>query len=476
MKVQLAHILQSLYRTTELDDVPVHRLQETLREHPYFTAAQFLLIQKLRSQHSEQYDEQVEKAAIYFHDPLWMHWQLNHDEEAALKIESPSVTVQEHIETNGTVHARVERIAEAEEDQEIVEISNSLHTESYPVSGEAGFVEQHAEVEQDVHEEQQHVSFIENIDQFHSQERDMHSAIPGAHAEPDTHVAETDIHIGETDTPTAQSDIITAESDTQSFYSDSHPSERNTDVDESGRNEWSSVAESIHDNGVETIESQEQTIESSVDPAESTIEATAPTYESTEASGETIEATGPTFESTEPSTETIEPSSKIIRDDSEHRPIEETNPVIQMTDTATTSQAETSSAPKAEKEHIPFDPYYTIDYFASQGIKVPAEVEPTDKLGRQLKSFTEWLKTMKRLPHVPVEHQVEEPDEAAQQDIRRFADASLKDKEVVTETMAEVLIKQDRKEEAIGIYEKLSLLDPSKSAYFAAKIENLKVN
>ena len=77
MKVQLAHILQNLYRTTELDDVPVHRLQETLREHPYFSAVQFLLAQKLRSQHSEQYDEQVQRAAVYFYDPLWMHWQLN---------------------------------------------------------------------------------------------------------------------------------------------------------------------------------------------------------------------------------------------------------------------------------------------------------------------------------------------------------------------------------------------------------------
>ena len=44
----------------------------------------------------------------------------------------------------------------------------------------------------------------------------------------------------------------------------------------------------------------------------------------------------------------------------------------------------------------------------------------------------------------------------------------------VTETMAEVLIKQDKNDEAIRIYEKLSLLNPSKRAYFAAKIEQLK--
>ena len=149
--------------------------------------------------------------------------------------------------------------------------------------------------------------------------------------------------------------------------------------------------------------------------------------------------------------------------------------MIQMTENAgETPRDEKPSTPVAEKQPIAFDPYYTIDYFAYQGIKAPVDIQPGDKLGKQLKSFTEWLKTMKRLPQVPMEQQIAQPDEAVQQDIRRFAADSLKDKEVVTETMAEVLVKQDRKEEAIGIYEKLSLLDPSKSAYFAAKIANLK--
>ena len=128
--------------------------------------------------------------------------------------------------------------------------------------------------------------------------------------------------------------------------------------------------------------------------------------------------------------------------------------------------------PKPEEKALGFDPYYTIDYFASQGIKAPTEVQPGDRLGRQLKSFTEWLKTMKRLPQT----QPEPPSEADEQNIRRFAAGSLEGKEIVTEAMAEVLQKQGRNAEAIAIYEKLSLSDPSKSAYFAAKIDNLKEN
>jgi hypothetical protein len=118
-----------------------------------------------------------------------------------------------------------------------------------------------------------------------------------------------------------------------------------------------------------------------------------------------------------------------------------------------------------------FEPYHTVDYFASQGIKVSNEIKSDDRLSQQLRSFTEWLKTMRRLPETQVETQL---DEVTQQNIQEFAAHSLDEKEVVTESMAEVLVKQDRREEAVAIYEKLSLLNPFKRAYFAAKIEQLK--
>jgi hypothetical protein len=122
-----------------------------------------------------------------------------------------------------------------------------------------------------------------------------------------------------------------------------------------------------------------------------------------------------------------------------------------------------------------FEPYYTIDYFASQGIIVSQEENPNDKFGKQLKSFAEWLKTMKRLPH-----QLKEPDEKTDFDsarntmIENFAAHSIEQKEIITETMAQVLIKQGKKDRAVELYHKLSLLNPSKNAYFAGKIEQLK--
>ena len=145
---------------------------------------------------------------------------------------------------------------------------------------------------------------------------------------------------------------------------------------------------------------------------------------------------------------------------------------------------EVKDIPVAEKKNLPkkkqddiltFGAYYTIDYFASQGIKVSQEENPKDKFGKQVKSFTDWLKTMKKLPQQTDESESESDYDSARNTlIENFATHSLEQKEVITETMAEVLIKQGKKDRAVELYHKLSLLNPSKNAYFAAKIDQLK--
>jgi hypothetical protein len=118
-----------------------------------------------------------------------------------------------------------------------------------------------------------------------------------------------------------------------------------------------------------------------------------------------------------------------------------------------------------------FEPYHTVDYFASQGIKLSQEEVSKDKFGKQLKSFTEWLKTMKRLPAA---EQVKSLEPGSEQKIENLAAHSVEGEEVYTETMAEVWERQGNREKAIEVYNKLSLLNPSKRAYFAAKIDSLK--
>src|ERR1035437_7574324 len=67
-------------------------------------------------------------------------------------------------------------------------------------------------------------------------------------------------------------------------------------------------------------------------------------------------------------------------------------------------------------------------------------------------------------------------DEQTDKNIQQIAEHSNADAEVVTEAMANVLVKQNKTEKAIEVYEKLSLINPSKSAYFAAKIDSLSTD
>ena len=134
------------------------------------------------------------------------------------------------------------------------------------------------------------------------------------------------------------------------------------------------------------------------------------------------------------------------------------------------------SLPVVEKvepkdDALVFEPYYTVDYFASQGIKTVLEEKPKDRLGQQLKSFTEWLKTIRQMPPQQIASM---NDAGSEEKVVQLATHSLAEENVDTEAMAEVWIKQDQPEKAIRIYEKLSLLNPSKSSYFALLIEKLK--
>ncbi len=129
--------------------------------------------------------------------------------------------------------------------------------------------------------------------------------------------------------------------------------------------------------------------------------------------------------------------------------------------------------PVEENAKLDFEmePYYTIDYFASQGIKVDLTQQPQDKLTKQLLTFTDWLKKMKTVSPNPQDLGTDPELEKA---IQGIAQTSNEAKEIATETMAEVFVKQGKIDKAVQLYIKLSFLDPEKSSYFAAKIQQLK--
>ena len=163
--------------------------------------------------------------------------------------------------------------------------------------------------------------------------------------------------------------------------------------------------------------------------------------------------------------ETIE--NKVVAKDAE---VEEPGivlavPAAETTGTHTEHTRDNNDAP------LLFEPLHTTDYFASQGIKMSEVVQPGDKIGRQLKSFTEWLKTMKKVHPEGLKEKNEGSIDPA---VQKLAEKSNTEEEVITESMAEVYLQQGKTNKAKEIYEKLSLLNPSKNAYFAAKLNEIQ--
>jgi hypothetical protein len=114
---------------------------------------------------------------------------------------------------------------------------------------------------------------------------------------------------------------------------------------------------------------------------------------------------------------------------------------------------------------------HTVDYFASQGIKIDLSSIPQDKLTTHLRKFTDWLRTVKNT-HGDTHRMESNPE--MERAVAETAKISNETREIVTETMADVLVKQGQTEKAVQLYIKLSFLNPEKSSYFAAKIEQLK--
>ncbi|MFS8082182.1 MAG: hypothetical protein ACMG51_01915 [Ginsengibacter sp.] len=158
-----------------------------------------------------------------------------------------------------------------------------------------------------------------------------------------------------------------------------------------------------------------------------------------------------------------------------HEILEDTLPVLENSESNLTQIESEVDNNHSESTEIPdnslvFEPLHTTDYFASQGIKVSEEQISDDKLGKQLKSFTDWLKMMKKIHPSKLALQ----NEGLEQLVQSAAERSNTGEEIVTEAMADVLLQQGKSGKAIELFEKLSLIYPAKSSYFAAKIESLK--
>ncbi len=139
-----------------------------------------------------------------------------------------------------------------------------------------------------------------------------------------------------------------------------------------------------------------------------------------------------------------------------------------------------------EETELIFQPLYTDDYFAYKRLKNPDEADDLNEQGAaEMKSFTSWLrqmkdnfagKTSKDWYHQQLHRMYEEDEEPeVSETVEKMAmDSIVFNNDIVSETLAEIWVRQQQYGNAIKIYQKLSLLNPDKNAYFAQKILDLK--
>ena len=407
-------IIQHLFQVSSLEDVSRERLEAFVETYPSYGIGHYLLSCKLQAEGSERFVPETQRTCLYFSNPLWLQWQLQNSDgtAAAQPAETPAAWVAEPV----TPETPVSTIGEW-----------NAPVEEQPTTFEA----QHAIIEAE------HITFEEQ------------STTPVIdEPNPETTV-ENVVTMAEETLVSAASE---AEPEVESGAEESSAAEQLLRSIEEARGLRESVQKFNEDFTVETGIAGESLPDESQPAAEEPVaEEPAQPYE-------------------EPVTREIAPQEEPIHDEEAPFVLDETEerPAV----TAETAPAEASTpAPTATQDFL-FEPYHTIDYFASQGIKLTLDENPQDKLGKQLKSFTEWLKTMRRLPQKDREVV---PDRVMEEAIQTSAAHSIQGKDIVTETMAEVLAMQGMREKARAVYEKLSLLNPDKRAYFAAKIEQLNI-
>ncbi len=185
-------------------------------------------------------------------------------------------------------------------------------------------------------------------------------------------------------------------------------------------------------------------------------------------------------------------------------PAEATSEINDALEIVTDTDDNVAEALNDDKEHDQLIfPIYTKDYFLQQGEKISEEIpleinelrdagglSEEDKSLMVVMSFSEWLLHFKNSAERQKEESkdqkalktmwqkeklaaaMEEENEEIPETVFEMAVNSIsKEEGLVSETLAEIHIKQGKYDKAIEMYRKLSLRNPQKSVYFARKIE-----
>jgi hypothetical protein len=474
MQYHIQTLVKHLFDKDSFEQVTIQELKQFTEDYPCAAVGQFLYAKKLKDSGSYNYYEQCEQASLYFHNSLWLRWQLDQKEEAPVlpvKAEEPAQqqpgfrivvqlpkTAPAVISTKPAAPPAPPLTPAASQEAPSEQAETPVPAE--PVAEDDG---NSLQVNEDgsLVEKEAAAAAAESTDQSTTSQAETPSAVAIAE---NSQLADENIS---TETP------VNAVSITEEVLIPAAGATENANANEA------SVSEERDDivPAVEVPVEMKSTVPEEIDDIIPAVEvsAEAPEQQPVEPVTEPDAAEEqPVFTAETETPATAEPVVDNTKDlpPVEAKPEEPALAEPEFIQAAPSKFTQVSMEGKGSVDlgEPIFESYHTIDYFASQGVKLMQDYFK-DRLGKQLKSFTDWLRSMKRVSPVETNTSL---DEVTNQNIQRIAEHSVEEKEVLTEAMAEVWAKQGNADKAIRVYEKLSLLNPAKSPYFADRIEQLK--
>ena len=439
-------LFESIFNRKFSDEDIRSFLTQVTMDHPYFSPAQyFLLLQADKA--SPEYAQQVAKTSVLFNNSHWLKFQLDEYERNPTELSNSIVTHNNEVvfaESAAITYPEFEAPAEITNENDF-SVINSFEQEvafqepeDFVIINEA--MEPTIEAASTPNElEEIVVEEIENeVNEVEIEQTVEEASIPAE----DSLVNEENKSQNEVNeveiVQIVEEELIRGQVITVNEKNEAQNEVKEIEIEQL-------IEEAPMDTNDPTVNEE---IEAQMEDHEIVDKETAPEIKTTVHSGHFNDADSPLVNE-------AETEEDILSDKEEIEPL---NFRLNIDTSGTT------------EDTISFEPLHATDYFASLGIKLSGEIQTTDKLGKQLKSFTEWLKTMKKI------HSDQQAQQSGQAEItiQKLAENSNKMQEVVTESMADVFLQQGKAKRAIEVYKKLSLLDSSKSAYFAAKIDQLK--
>ncbi len=536
MQYHIQTLVKHLFDKDSFEQVSADELKQFTEDYPYAAVGQFLYAKKLKESGAHNNYAQSEQASLYFHNALWLRWQLDQKEEAPVipvkaeeQAQQPGFRIVVQMPKNGpAVYNPATGQEEPKEEEPAMQAAAEPVAET-PAENIETAAEAVAPVQEGpaATEKERSLQVNEDGSLVEQEAREQASAT----TEQTPEVESTPGSPAET--ATAAPAVAIAENSQLAENAAAEAAENAVSITEEALTPVAGITDSKEaDDIVPAVEVVEG--EADLDDVIAAVEVT-PELADAKAVPTEIDDIVPAIEIEEAETDDIVPAIDAeLLPPVEGEPVQEAPaekaPVAEITATAETAPpeiaieehvepvaepipteepvavvaehpqpvvAEAAAVPEEPEAEEPapqanpfgftpagkdlkisvdpgepiFESYHTIDYFASQGIKL-GQADFKDKMGKQLKSFTDWLRSMKRIGG-PIETNTS-LDEVTNQSIQRIAEHSVEEKEVLTEAMAEVWAKQGNAGKAIRVYEKLSLLNPAKSTYFATRIEQLK--